>query len=894
LLFIDSGEESLVLLQSTMLNVATNANDSGSEASVVSEVWTSKVEGSENTAGMSRAQLKELLQSRHKRQTSESVKSQASSEISPEEIQQAEKRSSMTEGITTILSASDSESPNRPSPKSKPAFSKGTAKGYPAKRLAQMNDAQLLKEAGISQAVAQVNAVFNSGKKVVYGRDVTDCQSLFQALDLENSGVVPKQSIVKGLKRLGIHLSDAILEALVDTMDENGNGSITLESLKKSLDPLNSIARGGQSLLLVEQPDQEQGNTKLEMVPVVTLDIPKDGQTEGLEDSPQQKPIRKAIYQSSSSKGFGKGSGLQKKSPRPQERIASDTERIEKQDVPQTGKEQGSKAMSKGQGKQKTSVKTNLALSGLIPETEPVQPLLTSDKQESGIDKPSTNTRGKLSRSRTTPAKLFATLHSDEDSPFWGEEAPLPEAPVYRSRRSSAQKLALNLADNPQSPPTPNEGRLFEVPTWRPASASAIAAASNPRNDVIARFVSKLRRYRGCSLRAWREDFDKCEAGWTSQVEFSKACRFYGFGSDQLWANLCIYRGQPSLKFWELDHEEARNYELFEEVLWTRTGFDLERAWDCLDCFSKGAIALPEFARNARALGFRGDPVMLFKGLDRSATGRLCKHDFMYVEKLSPVSAQLANLTRDMRLFRGWVMQEFEDAADLLLELHLITNYAGGYAQLMPPVDAESFAASLTALGYPGNIEEVTRQAASKTSLSLGTTWANTDSSKRYVTAPSLWAALSGSRKFAQLWSEGSENEDLKGVLQTKRQSSPKEKRPTKRNEWDATIYPSDLANRERPSALRNYFSVPEKDWEVEAKMASSQPGSRQGTPSVFQTMFNDSIQPRSPLSSKVNSPFGLTFASLEAMESTVSDAVSLRVRPGELPGVGRSIAMKT
>eukprot|EP00439_Symbiodinium_sp_Y106_P046481 s4363_g5.t3 len=68
------------------------------------------------------------------------------------------------------------------------------------------------------------------------------------------------------------------------------------------------------------------------------------------------------------------------------------------------------------------------------------------------------------------------------------------------------------------------------------------------------------------------------------------------------------------MKFWELDHEEASNLELFEQVLWIRTGFDLSRAWAILDPNNRQALTIPEFVRGCRELGFDGDAVHIFKG----------------------------------------------------------------------------------------------------------------------------------------------------------------------------------------------------------------------------------------------------------------------------------------
>eukprot|EP00913_Durusdinium_trenchii_P002000 g1850.t1 len=115
-----------------------------------------------------------------------------------------------------------------------------------------------------------------------------------------------------------------------------------------------------------------------------------------------------------------------------------------------------------------------------------------------------------------------------------------------------------------------------------------------------------------------------------------------------------------------LDPDEALNLELFEQVLWIRTGFDLLQTWGTLDPHNQTVLTLPEFVRGCRALGFEGDAHHLFKGLDHQGLGRVSWHDFEYLQKLCDASSCAKGFTLEVRLLRSWAVEVCADLMELL------------------------------------------------------------------------------------------------------------------------------------------------------------------------------------------------------------------------------------
>ncbi|CAJ1340945.1 unnamed protein product [Effrenium voratum] len=362
-----------------------------------------------------------------------------------------------------------------------------------------------------------------------------------------------------------------------------------------------------------------------------------------------------------------------------------------------------------------------------------------------------------------------------------------PSTRATTSATASSPSFHLSPNQCPQSDAKQDDGkRWLQVPSFRPAVLAALAVSGPTQRMLVDELLAAMRRFRGTAMRAWRCDFDKQGVGWVSQAEFARGCRFYQCPA-QIWSS-CRISGGAGMKFWELDHEEALNLELFEQVIWIRTGFDLPQTWAILDPNNRTALTIQEFVRGCRVLGFEGDAHHIFKGLDHQGLGRVSFHDFEYLMKLCDNSSCSQAFTMEMRLLRSWAVEVCADTIEFLRRLSLIDEHAGGWAQCLEPVDAAEFARRLEVLDYPGNPMEIALQVARAGCIS----------------AEQVCLALFGPKQLRRSDGPGEEKKE--------RPPAKARKNPIRKAEWDSSICSGYRANVARPAALRVYFSTPAKE----------------------------------------------------------------------------------
>lgn len=366
--------------------------------------------------------------------------------------------------------------------------------------------------------------------------------------------------------------------------------------------------------------------------------------------------------------------------------------------------------------------------------------------------------------------------------------------------------------------------KWLQVPSFRPAAA---AVTSGPERILVETLSTAMRRFRGTSMRAWRCDFDKHGVGWVSRAEFARACRFYGCPADQIWTS-CHQSGGAGMKFWELDPDEALNLELFEQVLWIRTGFDLLQTWGTLDPHNQTVLTLPEFVRGCRALGFEGDAHHLFKGLDHQGLGRVSWHDFEYLQKLCDASSCAKGFTLEVRLLRSWAVEVCADLMELLRRLSLVDDSVGSWAQCAEPIPVEEFIHRLEALDYPGDPADIAAQLCKTPSTRTG--------AAHGLSAEHVRNALFGKQ------TRRADGPPRWGVKEKK--VAARKKNPIRKAEWDSSIWSGYRTNVARPAALRVYFSTPAKEPRRMSR-ASSNPAIRSERPKERQSMR--SVSPGEP-----------------------------------------------
>jgi len=152
------------------------------------------------------------------------------------------------------------------------------------------------------------------------------------------------------------------------------------------------------------------------------------------------------------------------------------------------------------------------------------------------------------------------------------------------------------------------------------------------QNETIDTFLQELRQAHGTILRAWRMAIDVRGSGKVSYVDFVRQCCKFGTSvqSKQLWSALSP-KGKP-LEFATLCPEEAANLESFSEVLRSQFGSNLKKAWEFLDSSHQNWVSLQEFSEAAEELKFSaGGAKLLFRGIDSSKLGRVCRGDLEYL-----------------------------------------------------------------------------------------------------------------------------------------------------------------------------------------------------------------------------------------------------------------------
>jgi len=198
------------------------------------------------------------------------------------------------------------------------------------------------------------------------------------------------------------------------------------------------------------------------------------------------------------------------------------------------------------------------------------------------------------------------------------------------------------------------------------------------------------------------------------------------------------------LELCDIDTEESLNVEKLLESFWTEAGFDIERAWGVIDAGNRGTVSLEEFEQGTRNLGFTGDARLIFRGLDVEGFGRLKKGSFEYLLTLSQASTRSQRGASNFKEFAQWTT-DIGGPEVLLRKLGYTAGYTsalgagagGGGASRSPSPNRQpgptppspdravfspeprhvpsaghvltvsELAAYLTALGYPGDANEV-------------------------------------------------------------------------------------------------------------------------------------------------------------------------------------------
>lgn len=81
------------------------------------------------------------------------------------------------------------------------------------------------------QHCLQGSAKGNCPRKL-YGKEITDARSFFQAIDTDSTGTIHPVEIAAGLRRLDITMTEGDVQALVDSVDRDGDGEMDIAEVE--------------------------------------------------------------------------------------------------------------------------------------------------------------------------------------------------------------------------------------------------------------------------------------------------------------------------------------------------------------------------------------------------------------------------------------------------------------------------------------------------------------------------------------------------------------------------------------------------------------------------------------------------------------------------------------
>lgn len=164
------------------------------------------------------------------------------------------------------------------------------------------------------------------------------------------------------------------------------------------------------------------------------------------------------------------------------------------------------------------------------------------------------------------------------------------------------------------------------------SSQAGTTQRSLPEPISLETFVDMLRTMRGTVLRSLRLDFDLAATGAAAKSDLERVCAFLDqqHSFDRLWANFML-AGSNRVTVDVLSKEEAANVQKLMQLAEGR-GWDITELWTQLGGTAGEAMRPGDFVQGLRGLGFDGDALLLYNGLDVSGQDRLWQDEFEYAQ----------------------------------------------------------------------------------------------------------------------------------------------------------------------------------------------------------------------------------------------------------------------
>jgi len=214
-------------------------------------------------------------------------------------------------------------------------------------------------------------------------------------------------------------------------------------------------------------------------------------------------------------------------------------------------------------------------------------------------------------------------------------------------------------------------------------------------------FHALLRQRRGSLLRAWRLDFDSQGHGRVSNADFVKTCRNLGFAGEtrHVWRGLKGEVSSAPLRFQEFAPDEFANLEEFVDTLWAKVGFDFDAAWALIDVGRRLVVNVKEFESAAQRLGFVGNALLIFQGLDTGGLGRLTRQNFEFLLEVTMTSSWMRQTNIEIRKLTRWL----EQVGGFNNMLTKAARFQGLVGRPLKRFTVPDLVERLAAAGFPGD-----------------------------------------------------------------------------------------------------------------------------------------------------------------------------------------------
>lgn len=324
------------------------------------------------------------------------------------------------------------------------------------------------------------------------------------------------------------------------------------------------------------------------------------------------------------------------------------------------------------------------------------------------------------------------------------------------------------------------------------AEAATASLTAGDEGSIVNRYARHLRQTRGSVLRAWYSDIDCRKAGRVAYVDFTNACRKFGYAAQcrLIWDCMRPDGGTAPLEFRELAPDEAAELEVLADLMLSSYGFNTNLVWQDLDARNQKYASLQDFIDWLAMIGFEGNAKRIYRALDSSGVGRMRRDDFDYIRKVSTKRHIAQGPFADLAM---WAKATSQEPAEIIASMGIPENQT--------EIAVNDLAARLTAVGFDGDALQVSSRAArssggARVSLTLFRQWLSGSERPSHPSGEPLGGTL-----------RRSTNQGSRTSL-TMRKAPPRSAHELETG-WNDSVDNISKNNMSKCSSSRLYFSAP-------------------------------------------------------------------------------------